>query len=191
MSAHAQQQMRRRIAQGAARLIAENGISDYALAKRKAARQLGAPDSHSLPSNDEVNEALCEYRSLFVDEDGAERLRKLHAQALAVMDSLQRFSPVLVGGLADCQTHGDIELEIAEESGKAFEKFLASEGIDFRSADRGRLHCFLLYSEPANVRVCIVPPGGYSRPALSQAQIKRLSEETDQSAAIQRAASSA
>src|SRR5947207_13592319 len=36
-----QQQMRMRIAAAAARLMAEDGLEDFALAKRKAARQLG------------------------------------------------------------------------------------------------------------------------------------------------------
>ncbi|VAW83329.1 hypothetical protein MNBD_GAMMA14-2230, partial [hydrothermal vent metagenome] len=36
-------QMRVRIAQEAARLMAEQGITDFYVAKRKAARHLGAP----------------------------------------------------------------------------------------------------------------------------------------------------
>ena len=41
-------QMRERIAQLAARLMAVDGIDDFALAKRKAARQAGAPDTRNL-----------------------------------------------------------------------------------------------------------------------------------------------
>ena len=52
-----QTDMRARIAAAAARLMAEDGIDDFALAKRKAARQLGASDTESLPRNDEI-EAL-------------------------------------------------------------------------------------------------------------------------------------
>ena len=49
---------RERIAQTAARLIAEHGLTDWALAKRKAARQLMLPESAALPSNDEIEAAL-------------------------------------------------------------------------------------------------------------------------------------
>jgi hypothetical protein len=42
-----QTDMRARIAAAAARLMAEDGIDDFALAKRKAARQLGALDTQS------------------------------------------------------------------------------------------------------------------------------------------------
>lgn len=174
MAGHAQSQMRRRIAEGAARLILEHGIQDYAQAKRKAARQLGAPDSHSLPSNDEIKAALAEYRNLFGDDDSAARLRALQQQALEVMQSLARFSPQLAGALAGGQPQDTIELEIPEETGKAFEQFLASEGIEYRNADRGRLPCFLLYSEPADVRVCIVSPGTGSHTALSLAQLEKV-----------------
>jgi len=44
-------QARARVADAAARLIMEHGISDYGHAKRKAARQLGLPQGASLPSN--------------------------------------------------------------------------------------------------------------------------------------------
>ena len=43
-----------RIAQVAARLIAEHGITDWSLAKRKAARQLMLPEREALPGDDEI-----------------------------------------------------------------------------------------------------------------------------------------
>src|SRR2546429_239040 len=49
-----QQQMRVRIAAAAARMMAEDGLDDFALAKRKAARQLGAEDTQALPKNEEI-----------------------------------------------------------------------------------------------------------------------------------------
>ena len=55
-------QMRGRIAHLAARLMAVDGIDDYALAKRKAARQAGAPETRNLPTNEEVEEALRIYQ---------------------------------------------------------------------------------------------------------------------------------
>src|SRR5262245_39220837 len=47
-----QQQMRARIAAAAARLMAEDGLEDFALAKRKAARHLRAQDTQSLQNNE-------------------------------------------------------------------------------------------------------------------------------------------
>jgi DNA-binding transcriptional regulator YbjK len=52
------------IAYLAARLMAEDGIEDYALAKRKAARQAGLPGTRELPTNEEIDEALRTYRQI-------------------------------------------------------------------------------------------------------------------------------
>ena len=57
--------MRERIAHQAARIIAEDGLQNYASAKHKAARQIGAPDTHNLPDNDEVERALRDYQAIF------------------------------------------------------------------------------------------------------------------------------
>ncbi len=56
---------RTRIAQTAARLIAEHGLTDWSAAKRKACRELGLADNEALPGNEEVEEALRNYNSLF------------------------------------------------------------------------------------------------------------------------------
>ena len=42
------------IANAAARLMAEDGITDFHLSKKKAARQLGLPDHVAFPDNAEV-----------------------------------------------------------------------------------------------------------------------------------------
>jgi len=57
--------MRVQLAHQAAKLMAEDGITDHAFAKRKAARQLGAADTRHLPSNQEVDDALHSYLALY------------------------------------------------------------------------------------------------------------------------------
>jgi hypothetical protein len=66
---------RSRIAYLAARLMAEDGIEDYALAKRKAARQAGVPDTRELPANEEIAEALRTYQQIYHPEEHRDRLR--------------------------------------------------------------------------------------------------------------------
>ena len=56
---------RARIAAAAARLMAEDGIDDFALAKRKAAKQLGVEASQALPGNDEIEAELRAYLALY------------------------------------------------------------------------------------------------------------------------------
>ena len=56
-------QLRQLIAQKAAQMMAEDGISDFSYAKNKAGRQIGALDNSVLPSNTEIEEELKRYNS--------------------------------------------------------------------------------------------------------------------------------
>src|SRR5919106_639011 len=90
---------RSRIAHYAARLMAEDGIEDYAVAKRKAARQAGIPDTRQLPTNEEVDEALRTHHTLYGGAEHAERLHALRQHALRIMRDLERFNPYLTGSV--------------------------------------------------------------------------------------------
>src|SRR4051812_49281006 len=92
-----QTDMRARIAAAAARIMAEDGVDDFAFAKRKAARQLGAVDTHSLPRNDEIEAELRAYRALYQAEDHPFVVEELRRTALEAMKLLERFSPYLTG----------------------------------------------------------------------------------------------
>src|SRR5207249_8458043 len=76
------QRNRTRIAQVAARLIAEHGLTDWSSAKRKACRQLGLPPDEALPANDDIEQALREYNSLFQPAAQAASLHAQRAEAL-------------------------------------------------------------------------------------------------------------
>ena len=53
--------LRRALAQEAARIMAEHGIRDFLVAKRKAAERFGVTDGGAvLPKNSEIEEALAE-----------------------------------------------------------------------------------------------------------------------------------
>jgi hypothetical protein len=124
--------LRRTIAALAARLIAEEGIQDYALAKRKAARQLGFPE-RDLPTNTEVEEELQSWRSLFRDEEDDERLEQAREAAVEVMRALSPFRPYLTGtvleGTADAFC--EVELELYVDSAKDVEIFLMDQRIRY------------------------------------------------------------
>jgi hypothetical protein len=85
--------IRASIASAAARLMAEDGITDFHLAKRKAARQLGLPDHTAFPDNAEVEAELRAYRSLYQGEDHAEMLLAVRQTALDLLDLLARSIP--------------------------------------------------------------------------------------------------
>ena len=68
--------LRRALAQEAARIMAEHGIRDFLIAKRKAAERMGVSDVAAvLPRNVEIEEALAEYQRLFGGESHVETLR--------------------------------------------------------------------------------------------------------------------
>lgn len=146
---------RLRVAEIAARLMAEHGIQDYGQAKRKAMRQLGLPESSALPSNGEVDLALVERQDLYDRDEQSQQLRVLRQEALEVMDVFSRFEPMLTGAVANgaVSEHSQIELEIALETSKEFEQFLVNQAIEFKIRDRGTSQGYLIYAEPVDVVV--------------------------------------
>lgn len=132
-----QQQMRTRIAAVAARIIAEDGIEDYAAAKRKAARQLGAGDTQSLPNNDEIEAELRVYQSLYQETEQRERVRHLRSQALAAMEQLADFKPYLTGPVlkGTAGRYADIDLQVYADSGKELEIFLLNRNIPYQTSE--------------------------------------------------------
>lgn len=85
------------LAQEAARIIVEQGIGDFRLAKTKAAERLGLRDRGSLPGNGEIEAAVSEHLLLFGRESHVDLLLSLRRAALAAMAVLAPFSPRLVG----------------------------------------------------------------------------------------------
>jgi len=128
--------MRGRIAHLAARLMAEDGIEDYALAKRKAARQAGAQDTRQMPDNDEIDAALRVYRGLY-HRDHSSHLRELRQLALTIMDELHPFEPHLTGSIlrGSAGKYAGIHLHLYTDSGKMVEHFLLDRKIDYRCGE--------------------------------------------------------
>jgi len=125
--------MRQRIAQLAARMMAEDGIEDFGTAKRKAARQAGAPETRNLPDNSEVEAALREYLQLYQTAEQGERIANLRRDALELMGLLDRFQPHLVGAALSGQAgrYAEVDLHTFADSPKDLELFLINRGIDF------------------------------------------------------------
>jgi hypothetical protein len=128
-----QSQMRARIAAAAARLMAEDGVDDFALAKRKAARQLGAGDTQSLPANEEVEAELRAYQSLYQGEEQRERVRALREVALAAMQSLAGFRPYLSGPVlkGTAGRYADVDLQLFTDDLKAVELLLLNRSVPY------------------------------------------------------------
>jgi hypothetical protein len=131
---------RARIAAAAARLMAEDGIDDFALAKRKAAKQLGALDSQALPGNDEIEAELRAYLALYQADEHPQRVAELREIALDAMRTLERFSPYLTGpvlkGIAG--PYAEIELQLFPDSVKEVEIFLLDRNVTYATHEGKR-----------------------------------------------------
>lgn len=179
-------QSRAQIADLAARLVAEQGIRDYGLAKRKAARQLGLPEGHGLPTNEEIDQALIERQSLFEPAEQAALLAELRSEALEVMQVFERFSPTLTGAIASgaASEHSAIELDLQVDCSKDFEQYLVNQGIEFKILDRGGKMAYLIYAQPADVLVRLPSKEhrhthASARPQLNLKQLSKLMETTE------------
>lgn len=128
--------MREQLAHHAAKLIAEDGIADFASAKRKAARQLGASDTQHLPSNREVEEALHSYRVLYQHESHPDILHQLRTEALACMQQFSAFHPYLTGSVLSgtAGEHSDINLTLYSDDAKAVLLFLLNNKLAFEDS---------------------------------------------------------
>lgn len=138
--------LREEIAHLAARIIAEDGVDDFAYAKRKAARQLGAADSRAMPDNEEIENALAVYREIYQKDEHPEVLATLREQALTVMKALERFNPFLSGSVLSgvAGKFSDIEIQLFADSGKEVEMFLLNRGWKFRPT---QVKCYVNQSE--------------------------------------------
>ncbi|MFZ3087567.1 MAG: hypothetical protein WA123_05835 [Methylotenera sp.] len=127
------QHLRQLIAQQAARMMAEDGISDFSYAKKKAGRQLGAIDNNTLPSNAEVEQELKLYNALFLSEEQPENLRNLRSNALFTMQMLERFNPHLTGAVLDgtAGLRTETHIHLFADSLKDVEMFLLNQQIPF------------------------------------------------------------
>ena len=130
--------LRRHIAYIAARMMAEDGVPDYATAKLKAARQAGLGDSHLLPDNAEIEAALREYQGLYQKEDQPAHLRHLREIAVKVMRDFDAFRPALVGSVLSgtAGQFSDVNLQLFVDDPKALTMFLLNRRYRFEEGSR-------------------------------------------------------
>ena len=130
--------LRSRIAYIAARMMAEDGIADYATAKQKAARQAGLADAAMLPDNSEIEEQLREYQGLYQSEEQPARLRELREIAVKVMREFEEFRPVLVGSVLNgtAGMHSDVNLQLFTDDAKALTMFLVNKRYRFEEGTK-------------------------------------------------------
>ncbi|HXG37064.1 MAG TPA: hypothetical protein VNL15_08855 [Dehalococcoidia bacterium] len=131
-------QMRQHLAYLAARIMADGGVQDYVAAKLKAARQARVPDTHCLPDNREIEEALRAYQALYQRESQATALLRLRRQAVRLMELFALFNPHLTGSVlaGTAGEHSDINLQLYCDSPKDLEVFMVNNRIPYQAGYR-------------------------------------------------------
>jgi len=118
--------------------MAEQGIDDYFLAKRKAADRLGVGDKASLPRNAEIEAALVENQRLFDAHVHADRVRDYRHAARDALQFFSAFSPraagaVLSGAIA---AGSDLEIHLFADTVEHVTMRLVENNIPYRLVDR-------------------------------------------------------
>lgn len=132
-------QQRERLVQTAARIMAEEGVRDYFLAKQKAAERLGvARNSPNLPRNQEIELALGAYQRLFRRDSQPLQLRRLREIACKAMAFFEPFQPRLVGSVLSghADVHSEVTLHLFAESPEQVSLLLLDKGVPHRLEER-------------------------------------------------------
>lgn len=119
------------IAAAAARIVVEEGL-EYGPAKRRAIRQLGLPARSALPGNDEIEESVLEYITLFCADTQPAELAALRQLALWWMERMAGFRPHLAAAVwrGTATRRSDIHIDLFCDDSKSAEIAL----IDFKVA---------------------------------------------------------
>ena len=130
--------LRHAVAEEAARIMREQGVDDFLLAKRKAADRLGVTDASILPRNTEIEAALMAHQRLFAADRHEAGLATLRRSALEAMRLLSDFQPRLVGPVlaGTASSHSEINLHLFTESAEAVSIRLEERGVPHEVHER-------------------------------------------------------
>lgn len=170
--------LRTLVAQEAARIIVQQGVRDYLLAKQKAADRMGLTDRSQLPRNTEIEDAVIEYQRLFSHEEYPARLDSLRAHAKEAMALFKSYEPRLVGSLLSGSISGNssIDIHLFAETAEEIVLHLMQHNIPYeegewsgRVADGERLAWPKLrfFAENVEINLIVFPPKGLRQAPLS------------------------
>ena len=130
--------IRQLIAQKAAQMMAEDGINDFAYAKKKAGKQLGMSEASVMPTNAEIEEEVRLYHEIYNTDEQPLELAKLRKVALLTMQLFEKFNPHLTGSVLDgtAGKFSQTNIHLFADSAKEVEIFLLNQRIPFESSEK-------------------------------------------------------
>ncbi len=173
MSERAQQEW----AQQCAALIVESGMTDWQLARRKAAKHWSTAPNVREPSDAQIIEEIKQYHALYQPEEHAAQLAAQREEALSWMEFFENFAPRLTGPVAEgwAHTESEIRIELTAPDEKLFEILLINENVQYSLADTAQqLSHYLIDDADWPLRVMLLGASSRGR-AKWNAQSPRLS----------------
>lgn len=166
------------LAQEAARIIVEQGIEDYRIAKIKAAERLGMSERGSLPGNTEIEKAVSEHLLLFGRESYADLLRSLRHAALAAMELLAPFTPRLVGPVlhGTASANSAVNLHVFADNAEVVAICLHESNVQYRPFEcrlksrRDRVETFAAFrftQDESDIETTVFPVDGVRQAPIS------------------------
>ena len=186
---------RQMLAQEAARIIVEQGIEDYRLAKNKAAERLGLRERGSLPGNAEIEAAVGQHLKLFGRESHFNLLQSMRRAALAAMEMLSPFDPRLVGPVlhGTAAASSPVNLHLFSDTPELVALRLDENRVSYKSYERrlksrrDRAEYFAGYRfvhEDASIEATIFPVDGMRQAPISPVDGKPM-KRADRRAVLQ------
>lgn len=120
------------IAAAVAALVVEEGL-EYGPAKRRAVKQLSLPARTELPDNDQIEDAVREYITIFCADTQPIELNALRELALVWMDRMSAFRPYLTGAVwhGTATRLSDIYIQLFCDDSKSAEIALIEHNVDY------------------------------------------------------------
>ncbi len=159
-------QLRQQISVEAARIMSDEGVRDFQVAKRKAAERLSIPDNKHVPTNQEVEEALREYLELFHAKRLSGTLEILRRCTIEAMRFLADFKPRVVGSVLSgiVTPESRIQIHVSADTPEDIGLLLDDHNIPFEENDKRLryggdryktcpVYCFSADSKPIEVYV--------------------------------------
>ena len=181
----ADDRVRQLLAQEAARIIVEQGVQDFRVAKMKAVDRLGMAERGSLPGNEEIETAVADYLQIFQGDTHSTLLHSQRSTALAAMEMLSDFSPRLVGPVlaGTAGEHSAVNLHVFSDSAEQVAMLLQEGGISYRPFDRryrsrkGHTELYAAFSfehEGWDIEATVFPYDGLRQAPLSPVDRKPM-----------------
>lgn len=127
--------LRQQLAEECARLMVQDFIEDFRIAKQKAAAKFGISNQRDLPTNNEIEIALQNYQRLFQKQD---HLFELRTTAISAMKLFKKFEPRLVGKvlIGTANPHSAVNLHLFTDNPEEIAFFLIDHKIPYELTKR-------------------------------------------------------